>query len=117
MNNKDKLNSNHQMKHTDLTYNNDDDSTRFGNDFDDDSRRLRNDFDLTERLTHILVDDTDTDLVIEHGEDRVMQLLQALDTQVLGACRVDDRMNPLLQLNNVSDCVAEDRMLAPLSQV
>ena len=50
------------------------------------------------------------------GEDRVLRWLQALDIQVLGACRGDERLKPLLKLD-VSNGVAEDRLLAHLSQV
>ncbi|KAF3558444.1 hypothetical protein F2Q69_00010845 [Brassica cretica] len=49
------------------------------------------------------------------GEDRVLRWLQALDIQVLGACRGDERLKPLLKLD-VSNGVAEDRLLAHLSQ-
>ncbi|CAH2058673.1 unnamed protein product [Thlaspi arvense] len=49
------------------------------------------------------------------GEDRVLRWLQALDMQVLGACRGDERLKPLLKLN-VSNGMAEDRLLAHLSQ-
>lgn len=80
----------------------------------------RSDLGLTERLTDILVEDGDGDLLIENnsreGEDRVMQWLQALDMQVMGACRADERLKPLLKLN-VSNGVAEDRLLSQLSQV
>lgn len=50
------------------------------------------------------------------GEDRVLRWLQALDMQVMGACRGDERLKPLLKLN-VSNGMAEDRLLAHLSQV
>ncbi|KAJ4892007.1 Uncharacterized protein Rs2_31755 [Raphanus sativus] len=49
------------------------------------------------------------------GEDRVLRWLQALDMQVLGACRGDERLKPLLKMD-VSNGVAEDRLLAHLSQ-
>ncbi|KAL5991554.1 hypothetical protein ACLOJK_012463 [Asimina triloba] len=45
----------------------------------------------------------------------VMRWLQALDLQVVGACRADERLKPLLKLN-VSSGVAEDRLMAQLSQ-
>ncbi|KAK1403311.1 Pentatricopeptide repeat-containing protein [Heracleum sosnowskyi] len=65
-------------------------------------------FDLTERLTTILIGDRDTDLVIQHSdrEDRVMQLLPAFDAQLIGACHVDDRFEPLLKLSTVMNGVA-----------
>ena len=73
---------------------------------------------LTERLTDILVAGGDGDLLIQESDrgDRVMQFLQALDLQVMGACRADERLKPLLKLN-VSSGAAEDRLLAHLSQV
>ncbi|GKU92072.1 hypothetical protein SLEP1_g5850 [Rubroshorea leprosula] len=72
---------------------------------------------LTERLADILVDDGDGDLLLQQSdrEDRVLQWLQALDMQVMGACRVDERLKPLLKVN-VSSGVTEDRLLAHLSQ-
>ncbi|XP_057476250.1 uncharacterized protein LOC130764174 [Actinidia eriantha] len=72
---------------------------------------------LTERLTDILVEGGDGDLLIQENDrgDRVMQFLQALDLQVMGACRADERLKPLLKLN-VSSGAAEDRLLAHLSQ-
>ncbi|KAM1162421.1 hypothetical protein ACFX2B_001395 [Malus domestica] len=72
---------------------------------------------LEERLTGILVDEGDGDLLLQQSnrEDRVLQCLQALDMQVMGACRVDERLKPLLKMN-VSNDVAEDRLLAQLSQ-
>ncbi|KAL3579068.1 hypothetical protein D5086_020572 [Populus alba] len=72
---------------------------------------------LTERLTDILVDQGDGDLLLQRNdrEDRVLQWLQALDMQVMGACRADERLKPLLKLN-ASSGVAEDRLLAHLSQ-
>ncbi|KAA8534108.1 hypothetical protein F0562_031699 [Nyssa sinensis] len=72
---------------------------------------------LTERLTDILVEEGDGDLLLQNSnrEDRVIQWLQALDFQVMGACRADERLKPLLKLN-VSSGVAEDRLLSHLSQ-
>ncbi|KAK2986336.1 hypothetical protein RJ640_029451 [Escallonia rubra] len=70
---------------------------------------------LTERLTDILVDDGDGDLLFER-EDGVLQWLQALDMQVMGACRTAERLKPLLKLNQTSGA-AEDRFLAHLTQV
>lgn len=73
---------------------------------------------LADRLTDILVDEGDGDLLLQHSdrEDRVMRWLQALDMQVMGACRADERLKPLLKMN-ASNGVAEDRLLAQLSQV
>ena len=79
---------------------------------------IRNEIGLTERLTDIFVEENDGDLLLQQSdrEDRVLQWLQALDMQVLGACRTDERLKPLLKVN-VSNGVAEDRLLAHLSQV
>lgn len=77
-----------------------------------------NEIGLTQRLTNILVDEGDGDLLLQRSdrEDRVMRWLQALDMHVMGACRADERLTPLLKLN-VSGGSAEDRLLAHLSQV
>ncbi|MFQ6647133.1 hypothetical protein Gotur_019923 [Gossypium turneri] len=78
---------------------------------------VRNEIGLTERLTDIFVEENDGDLLLQQSdrEDRVLQWLQALDMQVIGACRTDERLKPLLKVN-VSNGVAEDRLLAHLSQ-
>lgn len=78
----------------------------------------RNEIGLTERLNDIFVDENDGDLLLQQSnrEDRVFQWLQALDMQLIGACRTDERLKPLLKVN-VSNGVAEDRLLAHLSQV
>ncbi|KAF3669076.1 Membrane-anchored ubiquitin-fold protein 4 [Capsicum annuum] len=49
------------------------------------------------------------------GDTNVLQWLLALDLQVMGACRVGERLKPLLKIN-VSAGAAEDRLLAHLSQ-
>ncbi|KAK7276362.1 hypothetical protein RIF29_17501 [Crotalaria pallida] len=69
---------------------------------------------LTERLTDILVDEGDGDLLIQqtNTEDRLLQWLQALDMQVMGACRADERLKPLLKIN----AACEDPLLTQLSQ-
>ena len=78
----------------------------------------RREIGLTERLTDILVDEGDGDLLLQRSdrEGRVLQWLQALDLQVMGACRADERLKPLLKMD-ASNGVAEDRLLAHLSQV
>ncbi|KAG8390082.1 hypothetical protein BUALT_Bualt01G0046500 [Buddleja alternifolia] len=72
---------------------------------------------VTRRLTEIFVEDGDGDLLMQRSdrEDGVLQWLSALDMQVMGACRADERLKPLLKLN-VETGVAEDRLLAHLSQ-
>ncbi|KAH6777830.1 hypothetical protein C2S52_006832 [Perilla frutescens var. hirtella] len=72
---------------------------------------------VTRRLTEILVEDRDSDLLLQRSEreDGVIQWLRALDLQVMGACRVDERLKPLLKLN-ASSGVADDGLLAHLSQ-
>ncbi|KAJ9160264.1 hypothetical protein P3X46_025678 [Hevea brasiliensis] len=77
----------------------------------------RSEIGLTERLADILVEDGEGDLLLQQSdrEDRVLQWLQALDMQVMGACRADERLKPLLK-QNASSGMAEDRLLAHLSQ-
>lgn len=100
-----------------------------GDDFDDSSSvdsatsagedgRARTQVGLTERLTDIFVDERDGDLLIQqtNREDRFLQWLQALDLQVMGACRADERLKPLLKMST-SCGVAEDPLLAQLTQV
>ncbi|KAG4962250.1 hypothetical protein AAZX31_14G059700 [Glycine max] len=95
-----------------------------GEDFDDSSSvdsatsdGSRTQVGLTERLTDILVDERDGDLLIQqtNREDRLLWWLQALDMQVMGACRADERLKPLLKMN-ASCGVAEDPLLAQLTQ-
>lgn len=76
------------------------------------------DVGLTERLTDIIVEEGDGDLLIQQTncEDRLLEWLQALDLQVMGACRADERLKPLLKMNAVSG-VSEDPLLAQLIQV
>ncbi|CAN4107062.1 unnamed protein product [Withania somnifera] len=57
----------------------------------------------------------DVCVLASSGETNVIQWLLALDLQVMGACRVDERLKPLLKLN-VSAGAAEDRLLAHLNQ-
>lgn len=73
---------------------------------------------LTLRLRDALQNEGDSDLLLDRGdlENGVLQWLRALDSQVLGACRADERMNPMLKLN-VSSGVAEYQLMAHLSQV
>ena len=79
---------------------------------------LTREINLTERLTHMLVDDGDGDLLLQQSdrEDWVIRWLQALDMQVMGACRADERLKPLLKMTTSSG-IAEDHFLAQLSQV
>ncbi|URE37469.1 hypothetical protein MUK42_16463 [Musa troglodytarum] len=70
------------------------------------------------RLRGLLRGESDGDLSHEGSggwEDGVLRWLHALDLQVLGACRADERSKPLLKLN-VSSGPAEERLLAQLSQ-
>uniref|UniRef100_A0A7N0TPI7 Uncharacterized protein n=2 Tax=Kalanchoe fedtschenkoi TaxID=63787 RepID=A0A7N0TPI7_KALFE len=72
---------------------------------------------LTERLTGLLEGEGDGDLLIgtKDGGATVMQWLQALDLQVVGACRVDERLKPMLK-SSAAGAAADDRLLAHLSQ-
>lgn len=81
------------------------------------ARRVGGEISLAERLRDIFIDEGDGDLLLQRnsGENSVMQWLQALDFQVIGACRADERLKPLLKLK-VSRGVVEDRLLAHLSQ-
>ncbi|XP_026656451.1 uncharacterized protein LOC103695761 [Phoenix dactylifera] len=72
---------------------------------------------LAERLSDVLRGESDGDLFLGRSdlESGVLQWLRALDLQVLGACRADERLRPLLKLN-VSTGAAEDRLITQLSQ-
>ena len=73
---------------------------------------------LTNRLSEILVEEGDGDLLLQQSdrESNFLRWLQALDFQHIGACRIDERLKPLLKIN-VSAGVAEDCLLSHLSQV
>ncbi|KAF5738472.1 hypothetical protein HS088_TW13G01371 [Tripterygium wilfordii] len=77
----------------------------------------RSEVGLTERLTDIFVGHGDGDLLLQQNdrENTVLQWLQALDFQVIGACRADERLKPMLKMN-VSSGLAEDRLLEHLIQ-
>lgn len=83
-----------------------------------DEASVRANRSVTRRLTEILVEDRDADLLMQRSgrEEGVIQWLRALDLQVTGACRADERLKPLLKLN-ASAAMAEDGLLAHLSQV
>lgn len=78
----------------------------------------RQELGLTERLAEALVEEGDGDLLLQQSnrEDRILEWLQALDFQAIGACRADERLKPLLKLN-ASSGVADDGLLVHLSQV
>ncbi|KAD7480271.1 hypothetical protein E3N88_03407 [Mikania micrantha] len=85
---------------------------------DSSTRRNGNGTGLAARLTDLVVGDGDNDddlLIQRSAQGTVMQWLQALDLQAMGACRADERLKPLLKLN-VSTGMAEDRLLSHLSQ-
>ena len=50
-------------------------------------------------------------------ESNFMQWLQALDFQHIGACRVDERLKPLLKINASTGAASEDYLLSHLSKV
>ncbi|CAN4095787.1 unnamed protein product [Withania somnifera] len=77
------------------------------------NQEIDEEFDETPPLSSSLNDEDVC--VLASGETNVLQWLLALDLQVMGACRVDERLKPLLKLN-VSAGAAEDRLLAHLSQ-
>ncbi|CAA0811114.1 Unknown protein [Striga hermonthica] len=72
---------------------------------------------VTRRLTEIFLADGDGDLLLQSSdpESGFLQWFHALDMQVMGACRADERLKPLLKLN-VAAGVAEDGLLAHLTQ-
>ncbi|KAL6580971.1 hypothetical protein OROMI_006894 [Orobanche minor] len=72
---------------------------------------------ISRRLTEIFVADSDVDLLLQRSDrdGGFIHWLRALDMQVMGACRADERLKPLLKLH-VSAGVAEDGLLAHLSQ-
>ncbi|CAI9273719.1 unnamed protein product [Lactuca saligna] len=85
---------------------------------DSSTRRSGNRIGLAARLTDLFVGggDNDDELLIQRSvQGTVMQWLYALDMQVMGACRADERLKPLLKLN-VCSGVTEDRLLSHLSQ-
>lgn len=73
---------------------------------------------LTERLTDLFDGRGDGDLLVgeKDGGVSVIQWIQALDMQMMGACRGDERLKPLLKSGGGSSC-GDDRLLAHLSQV
>ncbi|CAM8897816.1 unnamed protein product [Rhodiola kirilowii] len=74
----------------------------------------KNEIGLTERLTDLFAGGGDGDLLVGQKDDgtTVMQWLLALDMQVMGACRTDERLKPMLK----SGAAADDRLLAHLTQ-
>ncbi|XP_076939475.1 uncharacterized protein LOC143608269 [Bidens hawaiensis] len=79
---------------------------------------------IADRLTDFIVGDGDNDshLLMQRDTETstLMQWLLALDMHVMGACRADERLKPLLKLNNSNNNIAssgvEDRLLSHLSQ-
>ena len=65
---------------------------------------------LASRLNEILVEEGDGDLLMQETvrESNFMQWLQALDFQHIGACRVDERLKPLLKINASTEAASED---------
>ncbi|KAF3637460.1 putative peroxisomal nicotinamide adenine dinucleotide carrier-like [Capsicum annuum] len=88
---------------------------------DDDEKELEFDETSSSLSSSSSSDESSGDALYEDvcmfgsGDTNVLQWLLALDLQVMGACRVDERLKPLLKLN-VSAGAAEDRLLAHLSQ-
>lgn len=73
---------------------------------------------LSGRIRDVLRDGADANLLLgrEEVEDGILQWLRALDLQVIGGCRADERLNPMLKLN-ASSGAAEDQFVAQLLQV
>lgn len=70
---------------------------------------------LAERLRDVLRDESSGDLLMDRGEveNGTMQWLRALDLHVLGSCRADERLKPMLKLNTSNGAA----VVAQLSQV
>lgn len=96
--------------------NNDSNGSSSGDSFNS-RRNLRSgdEIGLTERLNDVLIEDGDDDDLL-FGEENVLRWLQALDMQVMGACRADERLKPMLKRNG-SNSMADDSLLAQLNQV
>ncbi|XP_043720858.1 uncharacterized protein LOC122668328 isoform X2 [Telopea speciosissima] len=80
-------------------------------------RSSGNERELTEMLRGIFGDEGDEDLLLQSTgrENGIIQWLQALDAQVMGGCRADERLKPLMK-RNVSSGVTDDSLLAHISQ-
>eukprot|EP00252_Welwitschia_mirabilis_P004903 TRINITY_DN1524_c0_g1_i1.p1 TRINITY_DN1524_c0_g1~~TRINITY_DN1524_c0_g1_i1.p1 ORF type:complete len:917 (+),score=162.01 TRINITY_DN1524_c0_g1_i1:378-3128(+) len=87
----------------------------FRSSFSDSNRN--NQMTIAHRLREVLQGTGSGDLLLQQSEreNGMLQWLQALDLQVTGACRADERLRPMLQLN-VSCTGADDKLLAQLSQ-
>ncbi|XP_076942842.1 uncharacterized protein LOC143612845 [Bidens hawaiensis] len=88
-----------------------------------DPQQSNADIGIADRLTDLIVGDgdNDSDLLMQRDTENgtVMRWLLALDMQVMGACRADERLKPLLKLNNNNNNASsgvEDRLLSHLSQ-
>eukprot|EP00252_Welwitschia_mirabilis_P007314 TRINITY_DN1855_c0_g1_i2.p1 TRINITY_DN1855_c0_g1~~TRINITY_DN1855_c0_g1_i2.p1 ORF type:complete len:273 (-),score=30.96 TRINITY_DN1855_c0_g1_i2:147-965(-) len=80
------------------------------------SENNRTQIGIAQRLREVLQGGENRDFL--HQSDTgngVLQWLQALDLQIMGACRADERLRPMLQLN-VSCSTADDKLLAQLNQ-
>ncbi|KAL3521179.1 hypothetical protein ACH5RR_019328 [Cinchona calisaya] len=86
---------------------------------DDSSSLLRTSSSISRdsAVTSTEEEEEDGDLLLQQSDrvDNLVQWLRALDVQVIGACRADERLKPLLKLNACSGA-AEDRLLAQLCQ-
>lgn len=91
------------------------DRSNGGGDCSDDSTSA---VDESASVFRTVVAEEDADLLLQQSDrvDNLVQWLRALDVQVMGACRADERLKPLLKLNAFTGA-AEDRLLAHLSQV
>ncbi|PKU68881.1 uncharacterized protein LOC110108420 [Dendrobium catenatum] len=69
------------------------------------------------RIRDVLRDGADANLLLgrEEVENGIFQWLQALDLQVIGGCRADERLKPLLKLNATGGA-AEDQFMVQLVQ-
>ncbi|KAL9266132.1 hypothetical protein AKJ16_DCAP23077 [Drosera capensis] len=111
-----------EEKRLDSTLDRSDESS--GEEFEDSSSSSRSEVvvssgsgRLANGLAGILVGEGDGDLLLEESdrESVFLRWIQALDTHVVGACRADERLKPMLTVN-ASSGAAEDRILSHLWQ-
>ncbi|GAB2211157.1 hypothetical protein Droror1_Dr00016449 [Drosera rotundifolia] len=111
-----------EEKRFDSTLDRSDESS--GEEFEDSSSSSRSEVvvssgsgGLANRLAGLLVGEGDGDLLLEESdrESVFLRWIQALDTHVVGACRADERLKPMLTVN-ASSGVAEDQIISHLCQ-
>ncbi|KAI6704451.1 hypothetical protein NL676_007413 [Syzygium grande] len=66
---------------------------------------------MAKRLTDVFIGGGNGELLMQRS-DREERVLQALDMQVVGACRTDERLKPLSKPSGSSNA-AKDRLFDP----